>query len=65
MLFASVMTTDANLTFAVSLQLYSTQTNVYCNQIIAASLVVSVPVVVRFLLLQRNFVAALTARAVK
>lgn len=64
-LFASVMTTSANRTLAVGLQLYSTQTNVYWNQIMAASLVVSVPVVVGFLLLQRNFVAGLTAGAVK
>ena len=64
-LFASVMTTDANRTLAVGLRQYATQTNVYWNQIMAASLVVSVPVVVAFLLLQRNFVAGLTAGAVK
>ncbi|MEO6826976.1 MAG: carbohydrate ABC transporter permease [Microbacteriaceae bacterium] len=64
-LFASVMTTDENRTLAVGLQLYSTQTNVYWNQIMAASLVVSVPVVVAFLLLQRSFVAGLTAGAIK
>jgi multiple sugar transport system permease protein len=38
---------------------------VYWNQVLAASLVVSLPVVVGFLLLQRNFVAGLTAGAVK
>ncbi|MGA7205199.1 MAG: carbohydrate ABC transporter permease [Specibacter sp.] len=64
-LFASVMTTDANRTLAVGLQLYSTQTNVYWNQIMAASVVVSIPIVIGFLLLQRNFVAGLTAGAVK
>lgn len=64
-LFASVMTTDENRTLAVGLQLYSTQTNVYWNQIMAASLVVSVPIVIAFLLLQRSFVAGLTAGAVK
>lgn len=64
-LFASVMTTDENRTLAVGLQLYSTQTNVYWNQIMAASLVVSIPVVVGFLFLQKNFVAGLTAGAVK
>ncbi|GAB3560475.1 carbohydrate ABC transporter permease [Spelaeicoccus albus] len=64
-LFASVMTTDANRTLAVGLQLYSTQTNVYWNQIMAASLIVSIPVVVGFLVLQRSFVAGLTAGAVK
>ncbi|MEN2737187.1 carbohydrate ABC transporter permease [Microbacterium sp. X-17] len=64
-LFASVMTTDENRTLAVGLQLYSTQTNVYWNQIMAASLVVSIPIVVAFLILQRSFVAGLTAGAVK
>lgn len=40
-------------------------TNVFWNQIMAASLVVSVSVVVAFLLLQRNFVEGLTAGAVQ
>lgn len=64
-LFASVMTTDENRTLAVGLRLYSTQTNVYWNQIMAASLVVSIPVVLGFLLAQKNFVAGVTAGAVK
>ena len=64
-LFASVMTDRENRTLAVGLRQYSTQINVYWNQIMAASLVVSVPVVVGFLLLQRYFVAGLTAGAVK
>lgn len=64
-LFASVMTTDANRTLAVGLRLYSTQTNVFWNEIMAASLVVSLPIVIAFLLLQRSFVAGLTAGAVK
>ncbi len=64
-LFASVMTTDENRTLAVGLRQYSTQTNIYWNQIMAASLVVSVPVVIGFLLVQRHFVAGVTAGAVK
>ncbi|MEO7060097.1 MAG: carbohydrate ABC transporter permease [Lapillicoccus sp.] len=64
-LFASVMTNDANRTLAVGLREYSTQTNVYWNQIMAASLVVSIPVVVGFLLAQKSFVAGFTAGAVK
>lgn len=64
-LFASVMTTAENRTLAIGLQLYSTQANVYWNQIMAASLVVSIPVVIAFLALQRSFVAGLTAGAVK
>lgn len=52
-------------TLAVGLGEYSTSVNVFWNQIMAASLVVSVPVVVGFLLLQRSFVAGLSAGAVK
>ena len=64
-LFASVMTTAQNRTLAVGLQQYSSLTTVYWNQIMAASILVSVPVVVAFLLLQRYFVAGLTAGSVK
>ncbi|MCD0453419.1 carbohydrate ABC transporter permease [Actinocorallia sp. API 0066] len=64
-LFASVMTDSDTRTLAVGLQEYSTQVDVYWNQVMAASLVVSVPVVAGFLLLQRYLVAGLTAGAVK
>jgi len=64
-LFASVMTNDTTRTLAVGLRDYSTQNDVYWNQIMAASLVVSVPVVAGFLLLQRFLVTGLTAGAVK
>ncbi|MFJ7203450.1 carbohydrate ABC transporter permease [Streptomyces sp. NPDC098789] len=64
-LFASVMTNQETRTLAVGLQGYSTQNDVYWNQIMAASLVVSIPVVAGFLLLQRYLVAGLTAGAVK
>lgn len=64
-LFASVMTTDANRTLSIGLRQYSTQTNVYWNEVMAASLVVSIPVVVGFLLLQKYFVAGLTSGSIK
>ena len=64
-LFASIMTDQDSRTLAVGLQAYSTQFQVYWNQVMAASLVVSVPVVAGFLALQRYFVAGLTAGAVK
>jgi multiple sugar transport system permease protein len=64
-LFASVMTNDATRTLAVGLRGYATEYDVYWNQIMAASLVVSVPVVAGFLLLQRYLVAGLVAGAVK
>jgi multiple sugar transport system permease protein len=64
-LFASVLTDESSRTLAVGLQGYAAQNDVYWNQVMAASLVVSVPVVAGFLLLQRQFVAGLTAGAVK
>jgi multiple sugar transport system permease protein len=64
-LFASVMTNAQTKTLAVGLQGYSTLNQVYWNQVMAASLVVSIPVVVGFLLLRRYLVAGLTAGAVK
>jgi multiple sugar transport system permease protein len=64
-LFASVMTDEASRTIAVGLRGYATSNDVYWNQVMAASLVVSIPVVIGFLALQRHFVAGLTAGAVK
>ena len=64
-LFASVLTDESTRTLAVGLQGYATQNNVYWNQIMAASLTVSVPVVIAFLFLQRYLVAGLTAGSVK
>lgn len=64
-LFASQMTSSATRTLSIGLQSYATETNVYWNQIMAASLVVSVPIVIGFLILQRYLVAGLTAGAVK
>jgi multiple sugar transport system permease protein len=64
-LFASVLTTDSTRTLAVGLQGYATQNDVYWNQVMAASIVVSIPVVAGFLLLRRYLVSGLTAGAVK
>ncbi|GAA2801151.1 carbohydrate ABC transporter permease [Saccharopolyspora taberi] len=64
-LFASIMTDSDSRTLAVGLREYSTESSVYWNEVMAASLVVSVPVVAGFLLLQRYLVQGLTAGAVK
>jgi multiple sugar transport system permease protein len=64
-MFASVLTDANSKTLAVGLSEYSTQVSVYWNQMLAASLVVSIPVVVGFLLMQRYLVQGLTAGAVK
>lgn len=64
-LFASVLTTDSTRTLAIGLRNYASQSNVYWNQLMAASIVVSLPIVVAFLALQRFIVRGLTAGGVK
>ena len=64
-LFASVLTDESTRTLAIGLREYANQSNVYWNQVMAASLVISLPVVVGFLALQRYLVHGLTAGAVK
>jgi multiple sugar transport system permease protein len=64
-LFASIMTDSDSRTLAVGLREYSTESSVNWNEVMAASVVVSIPVVVGFLLLQRYLVQGLTAGAVK
>jgi multiple sugar transport system permease protein len=64
-LFASVLTTDATRTLAIGLRNYASQSSVYWNQLMAAAIVVSAPVVIAFLALQRYIVRGLTAGGVK
>src|SRR3954453_6580262 len=60
-LFASIPTTDAPRTLAIGLRNYSSQSNVYWNQLMAAAIVVSAPVVIAFVVLQRYIISGLTA----
>lgn len=64
-LFASVLTTTSTRTLAIGLQEYATQGNTDWNQLMAASVVVSLPVVIGFLALQRYLVRGLTSGSVK
>lgn len=64
-LFASVLTSEQTRTVSVGLQAYASEANVYWNQVMAASLVVSAPIVLAFLVLQRHITSGLTAGAVK
>jgi multiple sugar transport system permease protein len=64
-LFASVLTTDSTRTLAIGLRNYASQSNVYWNQLMAAAIVVSLPVVIAFLALQRYIVGGLTSGGVK
>jgi multiple sugar transport system permease protein len=64
-LFASVLTNNDTRTLAIGLQAYANQTDVYWNQLMAASVVVSLPVLIGFMLVQRHLVAGLSAGSVK
>lgn len=64
-LFASVLTDEQTRTISVGLQSYASEANVYWNQVMAASLVVSAPIVVAFLFLQGHITSGFTAGAVK
>ncbi|RXZ71819.1 carbohydrate ABC transporter permease [Agromyces albus] len=64
-LFASVLTTSDTRTLAVGLQAFSSQVDVRWNEMMAASIVISLPVLIAFLLVQRHLVQGLAAGAVK
>lgn len=66
-LFASVLTSDATRTLPVGLEQYESPiaSVIHWNQLMAASLTVSIPVVIGFMVLQRYFVRGLSAGAVK
>ena len=61
----SVLTDYATRTLAVGLRNYAIQSNVYWNQLMAAAIVVSIPVVAGFLALQRYLVQGIAAGGVK
>jgi multiple sugar transport system permease protein len=58
-LFASVLTSNTTETLSIGLQSYATQSVVEWNQLMAASIIVTIPVVVAFLLVQRFFMYGL------
>ncbi|QCR18757.1 carbohydrate ABC transporter permease [Agrococcus sp. SGAir0287] len=64
-LFAAVLSSNATRTLPIGLQAYSSEADVLWNQLMAASIVVSIPILVGFLLVQRHLVAGLSAGAVK
>jgi multiple sugar transport system permease protein len=64
-LFASVLTNDETRTLAIGLRNYASQSSVYWNQLMAASVVVSIPVLVGFLALQRYLIQGLSSGGVK
>jgi len=65
LLFASVLTNDKTRTLAVGLQQYLSEVDVFWNQLMAASLAVSLPLLIFFLMMQKHLVAGLAAGSVK
>jgi multiple sugar transport system permease protein len=64
-LFASVLTTADTRTLPIGMQAFTTNVDVRWNEAMAASVVISIPVLLAFLLVQRHIVQGLAAGAVK
>lgn len=64
-LFASVLTDTETRTLSIGLKLYTSQVDTLWNQLLAASLTISLPVIIAFMLVQRHLVSGLSAGAVK
>ena len=64
-MFASVLTGSATRTISVGLRNYASAQVVYWNEMMAAALTVTIPVVIAFLFLQKYLVQGLTAGSVK
>ena len=64
-LFASVLTSKDTRTLSIGLRAYASQQDVYWNQLMAASVVVSLPVLIGFMLVQRHLITGLSSGAVK
>ncbi|MFC4222709.1 carbohydrate ABC transporter permease [Lysinibacter cavernae] len=64
-LFASVLTNESTKTLAVGLRAYASQSDVLWNQLMAASVTLSLPVLIAFILVQKHLVAGLASGAVK
>jgi len=64
-LFASVLTNRDTRTLSIGLRAYASQQDVYWNQLMAASVVVSLPVLIGFMLVQKHLITGLSSGAVK
>jgi multiple sugar transport system permease protein len=64
-LFASVLTTAETRTLSIGMQAFTTNVDVRWNEAMSASVVISIPVLLAFLLVQKHIVQGLAAGAVK
>lgn len=60
LLFATVLTSSATQTITMGLEAYSTRSVIHWGQLMSASLTVTVPIVIAFLLVQKYFLYGLT-----
>lgn len=64
-LFAAGLSTEATRTIGLGLQSFATEFATPWNYVMAASLIASLPVIIGFLVVQRQFIAGLSSGAVK
>jgi len=64
-MFASVLTNDTTRTVAVGITDYASQFEVQWHYVLTAGVVISIPIVVFFILLQKQIIKGLTAGAIK
>ncbi len=64
-MFASVLTNEKTRTVAIGINDYASQFEVQWHYVLTAGVVVSIPVVIFFILLQKHIVQGLTAGAIK
>lgn len=64
-LFSSVLTDQRTRTVAIGLRNYASATTIYWNEMMAAAVTVTIPIVILFVFLQRYFISGLTAGGVK
>ncbi|MGW0336928.1 carbohydrate ABC transporter permease [Streptomyces sp. NPDC003011] len=64
-LFASVLSNKDTRTLPIGLRAYASENDALWNQLMSASVVVSIPLLVAFILVQRSLVSGLAAGAVK
>lgn len=64
-LFASILTDESTRTVAVGLRNFSTASTTYWNEMMAAAVIVTLPILILFLIVQKHIISGLTSGGVK
>ncbi len=64
-LFASVLTNNSTRTVAIGLRNYAAASTVYWNEMMAAAVTVTIPIIVVFIVIQKYLISGFTAGSVK